>query len=154
MARPRSPAPSSAPRRITTYPYCDDTSTECPLAILGTGTASTTTPRPFWITLASTENQRSGQLFYGLGQTGVPFLGGTLCVQPPLVRTPVQGSGGSTLPTEDCSGSFAFDFNAWIQAGGSVVAAGQRIDAQYWVRDPSAAQGASLSNGLDFLVLP
>ena len=58
-----------------------------------------------------------GALFYARIYA-VPWLGGTLCVQPPLRRTQALGSGGNAAPANDCSGVYAFDMNAWVQAGG------------------------------------
>ncbi len=76
----------------------------CTPAIVFTGYASMTLNQPFQISCSDVLNDRSGLLFYGFGQNAALFQGGFLCVQPPIVRTSVQNSGGGTgLPS--CLGS-------------------------------------------------
>jgi hypothetical protein len=70
-------------------------------------------------------------------------------------RTPAQNSGGSTLPTIDCSGSYSyFLLHACMSAQG--VTAVPTVYVQYYGRDPFIIDGtgASLSNGLVFTVCP
>ena len=101
-------------------------------------------------------NNRNGLLFYGYGPNNVPFLGGTLCVAPPLRRTAVQNSGGNP-PPNDCSGTFSFDFNQQIQSGvDPFLVAGGQANAQYWSRDPLIpdGSGASLSDAVGFEICP
>ena len=86
------------------------------------------------------------------GRAAVPFLGGTLCVLPPLQRTPIQTSGGNP-PPDDCSGAYLFDFNAWAQGGADPsLVPGQPVDAQFWMRDPAHPDGTgvALSDGIEF----
>ena len=140
---------------ITAYPYCVDSSPTCPLVIYGIGFASPTNAAPFQIDVPATTNNVLGQLFYGFEQAQLPFAGGTLCVTPPLQRTSVQATGGTPPPAVDCSGRLSFDFNELFDAAGQTpLVPGERVNAQYWMRDPSAAQGVALSNALDFLILP
>ena len=70
-------------------------------------------------------------------------------------RTPGQFSGGSASGT-DCTGTFSFDFNAWIQTGNDplIAVAGQQVDAQYWSRDNAASFGSSLTDAVQFAVCP
>jgi hypothetical protein len=85
----------------------------------------------------------------------VPFQDGFMCVASPIVRTPLQHSGGSALPVADCSGSYAFDFNAWIQGGNDpLLAVGQQVAAQYWSRDPASPSTTGLTDAVTFHVLP
>ena len=118
----------------------------------GTGYASNVNPNPFLIQATQVLENKNGLLFYGLNGSRVfPFLGGTLCVQPPLRRTTIQfaGSDGSV-----CGGLFSMDFNAWIQSGvDPLLTAGQEVHAQYWSRDPMAGFGSGLTDGLRFNVL-
>ena len=95
-------------------------------------------------------NNKPGLLFYGLqGPATLPFLGGTLCVQPPLARTPVQSSGGNPLP-DDCSGTYAFDFNALIQSGDApLLVPGATANAQWYQRDPDDPFAAGVSDALE-----
>jgi hypothetical protein len=70
-------------------------------------------------------------------------------------RTPPLSSGGSALPADDCSGSFAIDFNAWIQSGvDPLLIAGAEVDAQHWSRDPSSPSTTGLSDAIHFRVRP
>lgn len=92
-------------------------------------------------------------MFYGYAAAAAPFQGGTLCVQPPTQRTPVQGAGGASSPTNDCSGSYSIDFNASIQSGvDPLCVAGQAIFAQYWFRDPQSPSTTGLTNGLSLVI--
>ena len=100
-------------------------------------------------------NQKAGLLFYGLnGPAAIPLQGGTLCVKPPFTRTPVQTSNGNP-PPDDCSGSFAFDFNALIQAGGNPgLVVGAQVQCQYWYRDPQSPSTTGLTDALVFWICP
>jgi len=104
-------------------------------------------------TLEATQivNQKAGLLFYSLhGRQDVPFGGGRLLVVPPLRRTPPLDSGGA-LAGADCSGSFHFDFNAWIASGADpALLPGATVDAQYWYRDPAAMRAIGLTAGAHF----
>jgi hypothetical protein len=118
------------------------------------GTPSASKPTGFEITLANSRNQRTGILFYGTTSPHAqPWSGGTLCVQPPLRRTPLQMSGGNPPPADDCSGTFSFDFNAWYPNDPALFA-GARVFAQYLSRDPSPTSLVNLSDALDFYVEP
>lgn len=95
-------------------------------------------------------SQKNGLLFWGFGQAAAPFQGGTLCVQPPTIRTPLTSSGGS--PTgADCTGSWAFTFDTPYYQQWSVDP-GETIFAQFWGRDPQSASTTTLSNALRFTV--
>jgi hypothetical protein len=52
----------------------------------------------------------SGDLF---GAAAVPFQGGFLCVQPPVVRTAGQDAGGQAA----CTGACQVDFDAYVLLG-------------------------------------
>ena len=71
-----------------------------------------------------------GLVFHGSGQASIPFAGGTLLVQPPLVRLPVvtlDGSGAASIPVPLAS--------AWV---------GQTRDFQFWFRDPTHPDGTGV----------
>lgn len=127
---------------------------DCTPEIAYSGSASATSGTPFDISAAPLLNNKSGLLFYGYGAGFMPFFDGTLCATAPFVRTTVQNSGGNpTLP--DCSGSFAFDFNAYVQSGADPnLGPGSTVSAQFWYRDPTAPQPAGLSNAVFFSVGP
>ena len=125
----------------------------CAPIIGSSGTPGLADAQPFFVTATDVISNKNGLLFYGLsGPSNAPFLGGTLCVQPPLRRTTAQNSGGSP-PPDDCSGSYAFDFDAWFQSGADpLLVPGTVLDAQYWMRDPADPFGVALSGGLEFAV--
>ena len=99
-------------------------------------------------------NNKSGLLFYGFAAGTAPFQGGTLCITPPVSRTPGQTSGGS--PTGiDCSGAYSYDMNARIQSGIDVnLVQGAAVYCQYWSRDPASASTTGLTNALAFTICP
>ena len=112
----------------------------------------------FEVSAGDVLNQTAGLLFYSTsGALAMPFQGGWLCVQPPLGRTPVQHSGGSSGPPADCSGSFALDFNRWISLGPDpALVPGQVVWTQYYARDPGfpSASAVQLTNALRFEIQP
>ncbi|MDP1795387.1 MAG: hypothetical protein Q8K63_14710 [Acidimicrobiales bacterium] len=128
----------------------------CVPQIAAQGTPSASSSSGFTISLSNTRNRQFGLLFYGTnGRCSLPWNGGTLCVQPPLARTPVQNSGGSAAPTTDCSGAFAFDFNRWTAAGRDpALFAGQHVRAQYYSRDPGASFQLNVSDAIEFRLEP
>jgi len=95
-------------------------------------------------------NNKSGLLFWGFAPTAAPFQGGTLCVQPPTLRTAVQLSGGSPSGA-DCSGAFSFAFDSSFLASAN-LAVDDVVYCQYWSRDPASASTTSLSNAAQFRV--
>jgi hypothetical protein len=99
-------------------------------------------------------DNKFGLFFYGkMGQQAVPFQGGTLCANAPLVRTALQNSGG----TAPCGGMFSMDFNMYIAGGKDPgLVAGATVDGQYWSRDPGFAppNNTSLTDALHFVICP
>ena len=147
-------------RLYTTYlpptAYCTAklNSLGCLPTITATGSPSMTASTPLRIGATSTLNQKSGLLFWGRAGGAVPYYGGTLCVQPPVSRTPIQQSGGNAS-LADCSGTFAFDFTqSYMNLKG--LTSGDTVYAQWWSRDPgfSGSQAISLSNALEFDITP
>ena len=135
----------------TTYCIAQPNSAGCSPAILWSGTPSASQPVPFLVRAFQITPQVLGLAFYGYAANQSPFLGGTLCVAPPIRRTSLQPSGGSTT----CSGTFGADFNVLIQSGADpALVAGATVHAQYWSRDPGTATGSNLSNALRFTICP
>jgi hypothetical protein len=95
-------------------------------------------------------SQKNGLMFWGFAPASAPFQGGTMCVQPPLVRTPLASSGGSASGA-DCTGAYAFTFTAPYYTQWSVDP-GEVIHAQFWMRDPQSPTTTGLSNALKFTV--
>ena len=72
----------------------------------------------------------------------------------PTKRTPLQDSGGNP-PPNDCSGVYAYDFNARIQSGVDAnLTAGATVFAQYWSRDPGDPYTTGLTDAVSFTIQP
>ena len=138
-----------------TYCTAKVNSLGCTPVIGFSGAPSASGAGPFDITATQVVSSKNGVFFYGLsGSSGTPFQGGWLCAQPPLKRTPVQSSGGSPPPS-DCSGTFVFDFNSWMQGGSDPnLATGVQVNGQYWYRDPASPSTTGLTNAIEFKVCP
>jgi hypothetical protein len=120
------------------------------------GTPSASSTSGFRISVRNVRNQQNGMLLYGTnGRAAIPWLGGTLCVQPPLRRTPLVNSRGSAAPASDCSGVLLRDFNTWtFGAGDPALFPGQHVRAQFYSRDPGAVQNLNLSDAVEFYLEP
>jgi hypothetical protein len=135
----------------TSFCIAQPNSAGCSPAMLWKGVPSVSQPLQFLVRAFQIVPQVPGLCFYGYGATELPVLGGTLCVTPPIRRTPAQPSGGSA----GCTGSFTVDFNVWIQSGiDPGLVAGATAYAQYWSRDPASATGSSLTNAVRFTICP
>ena len=114
----------------------------------GPGSNPTSGAGDFVVTADTVEPQRPGLFFYGLaGPADAPFLGGTLCVNPPLGRTPPQFSGGTV--SFACDGTFALVLN---DGTSPYDAPGNKVWVQAWYRDPlngPGSLGTALSNALE-----
>jgi hypothetical protein len=120
------------------------------------GMPSASSAEPFLATASKVLNNKPGLLFYGTAQDSQLFQGGLLCVQAPIQRTGLQMSDGNP-PPEDCSGSYAFDFNALIQSGSDpALVQGAQVFCQYWYRDPGDPNGfgSGLTDALRFTICP
>lgn len=136
--------------------YCTakTNSNGCVPTICSTGRASLSNASQLRITAHRVLNLKSGLFFWGLAPQAAPFGGGIRCVAYPVVRTAIQPSGGNTT-TNDCSGSFQFDFSAsYIAASG--LALGAHVYGQWWYRDPflPIPTNVGLSDGLEFVIEP
>ncbi|MBI5434335.1 MAG: choice-of-anchor B family protein [Planctomycetes bacterium] len=139
----------------TTYCQGKANSQGCVPAIGSTGSPSASSAAPFAVTASNFLNQKLGLLFYGTSAASGPFHGGTLCVKSPFTRTALQSSGGTSVPTVDCTGMYSFDFNAYLQSGADpALQAATHVRCQYWSRDPNDPAGFfdSLSNALWFSI--
>jgi hypothetical protein len=137
-----------------TYCTAKTNSQGCVPAVGFSGSASTSSSSPFTISATNVLNLKSGLLFYGSGSNAAPFQGGTLCVQTPVRRTPIQSSNGNP-PPEDCSGAYSLDFNALIQSSADpLLVPGARCFAQFWSRDPASPSTTGLTDALSFWICP
>ncbi|MBI5431606.1 MAG: PQQ-dependent sugar dehydrogenase [Planctomycetes bacterium] len=124
----------------------------CSPSIAFTGVPKVGSTIPFDISASQMLNKKSGLLFYGLQPNGGSFQGGHLCAKLPITRTAVQNSNGSSTGT-DCTGTYTFDFNAWINGGSDPsLLAGTAVYAQYWARDPADTFTTSLTDAVSFTI--
>jgi hypothetical protein len=105
----------------------------------------------FHIRATNVINNRSGLFFWGTAPNAGPFLGGTLCVAQPVVRTGVQSSGGSPTGINCNTGAYDYHFTQ-AYAAQAGIQLGTDYYGQYWMRDPQNLDGtgAALSNGINF----
>lgn len=132
--------------------YCTakQTSLGCLPSVGVSGTPGLGDGVPLSIDAASVPPIKNGLLFYGLnGPAASVFQGGLLCTKPPLRRTTIQTSGPGA-PPDPCSGTYAFDLDAWIVSGSDpALGPGVRMNVQYWFRDPGDGFGVGLSDAAE-----
>lgn len=146
----------AAPPSGNTQVYCTAklNSLACLPAMGWSGTPSVSSSLPFELFADQVISNKPGLLFYGFGPFALPFQGGTLCVQPPVKRTPPTTSGGNP-PPNDCSGRMSFDLNAWIAAGSDpALTSGTLTYAQFWTRDPGSPSGTGFTDAIEFVIVP
>ena len=141
----------------TTNPrnYCQGkvNSQGCTPMVSWSGTPTLTGGDDLMLMATNKINQQVGVLFWGGDETNMPFQGGILCINSPVVRSPLLDSGGSLLPTIDCTGVLTFHFSHFYMQQ-NLVGAGDLIYGQFWSRDPLDPQGIGLSDAVMFAVLP
>ena len=115
---------------------------------------SLTGPDDFHVTASDVLNNKYGIMIWSHGPNSLPFMGGILCLAPPIIRTPVQVSGGNP-PPPDCSGSYSYHFSQAYMSSW-LLTPGTKLYAQYWSRDPGFAppNNVGLTDGLEFVVGP
>jgi hypothetical protein len=103
-------------------------------------------------------NNYPGLLMYGVsGRAALPFSGGTMCIAPPVRRSPVTVSQSFPI-TGLCVGMISMNMTAFAHGliGGSplpqLLIPGTTVDCQFWLRD--AFGGTQLSNALEYVVAP
>jgi hypothetical protein len=136
--------------------YCTNltSSLGCEPTIWSRGTPALT-GGTFRLNAQAVHNEHNGLLFWGLQSASAPFLGGVRCVSQVQARLPSNSAGNSTalFGVTDCSGTLRNDFKSpYMNSVG--LTAGQTVYAQYWFPDAGAAQGAGLTDALQFTVLP
>ena len=162
-----SPNSATKPRELYVYrlrveapaSYCTagTTASGCRATVSASGTPSASAASGFDVSVAGSEGQKDGVIYFGTsGAQAAPWGNGSSfqCVVPPVVRTGTQAGTGSPGA---CDGSFALDFNAWMAANpGKAPGSGSTVHLQAWFRDPgnTSNQSTSLSDALRFSVCP
>lgn len=102
----------------------------------------------YQVTCSNVQGFKNGLLIASIsGPAAIPFVGGTLCINPPLKRGTLMNSGGTTPFT--CDGSYATTVNSGLVIPfGLDAGPGNSAWYQYWYRDPQDAFGSALSNAL------
>jgi hypothetical protein len=143
-------------------------------AIQDSGASSASAASGFTLSAGPARSCRSGILLYNTAQlgAGIPFQGGTLCVEAMGLRRAGPMNSMGTPGNAFCDGRFALDMNAFAQnlwvvpdcagapaglppnvAAGYLATPGQAVFTQIWGRD-SVATGSFLSNGVQYVVGP
>jgi len=124
----------------------------CTPQVATQGVPSLSIADSFYVTASQVLNNKSGILFWGTASNSAPFKGGTMCVQTPVKRTPIQSSNGNASGT-DCSGTYSFHFShAYMASKG--LNAGTSVYAEYWSRDVASSFGVGLTDAAAFDVVP
>ncbi|MCK6445282.1 MAG: hypothetical protein L6Q99_02725 [Planctomycetes bacterium] len=138
---------------IAVYCTAKVNSQGCTPTIASAGTPSFSGPDDFFIDATSVLNYRAGMLIWSRAPAALPFMGGTLCVAPPVKRTTLQDSAGNP-GAEDCSGSYSFHMSQSYMDE-HAFGVGETIFVQYWSRDPlSSSFPAGLTDALSFSRCP
>ncbi len=138
----------------TTYCTPKPTSLGCTPVVVWTGAPSLTGADDFHLIAAPVLNQKFGLYVWGSAAKAAPFVGGTLCIEPPFVRGPGLASGGNPSGN-DCTGTFNWHFSqAYMALKG--LTAGDILYAQAWGRDPGYAppNNSQLSDAIVFRIEP
>ncbi len=133
----------------------------CAATLTFSGGSSVAATSGFVVSAADERNQQNGLFFYSAnGAASAPFQGGYMCMLAPLNRAPLDNSGGSASPADDCSGVYSLDVNAYAHglAGGlpapALLVAGTSFSIEVWSRDPGASFNTNVSSALAWTVLP
>ncbi len=137
-------------------PYCTakTNSLGCLPLIGWSGTPSLSGPGDFAVSGSELLSKSVGIVIWAHAPDAKPFLGGFLCLAPPVIRGPPIQTGGNPPPI-DCSGALSMALTpAFMSQQGWV--AGTPVHVQIWSRDPLHPDGttSSLSAALAFLVCP
>lgn len=127
----------------------------CTVSLHASGQATLTGPDNLVIHAPAVINKRFGLMFWGQGTNSTPWLGGTLCVAPPLHRMGVHFSGGPGPAGTNCNGHID-QFMSQNLMSNNGFQAGDVISVQLWYRDPGHPDGTgvAMSNALSFTVCP
>jgi subtilisin-like proprotein convertase family protein len=142
------------PGPVTYCPPRGPTAGGCLPQISATGNPDVAHSNTCIVDVTSLDGQRAGIIFYGLTANNLSWCAGgvgnsRLCVKSPLVRTPVQNTGGTL---GGCDGSMSLDWNAFQLANpgalGNPWSAGSDAFLQGWFRSPMDCKTTFLSEAL------
>jgi Tol biopolymer transport system component len=139
---------------VSVYCSAKQNSIGCVPVISSTGLPTVAGTDDFFVTAINVLTNKAGVFFWGASPASIAFEGGTLCVHPPLARSPLLNSGaeGSTPP---CDGRYAFHFSqAYVASKG--LSAGTTLFGQFWSRDPgfTAPNNVGLTDAVMFTLAP
>jgi hypothetical protein len=145
--------PSCCASGPVTYCAAKVNSLGCTPTIGFSGAPSLSGPDNFYVTAANVLSEKTGMLLWSREANAVPFVGGTLCVRQPIVRTQHQFSGGGS--TTSCNGTFSFHFSQAFMTQNQ-IGASDTLHTQYWYRDPGfpLTFNVGLTQGLKFSPCP
>ena len=109
------------------------------------GTGGLTGPDDFVFSAGAMTPNQFAIFIWSFGAAETPFFGGSLCVEPPIVRTDITPTSGA--------GDASFFFSQAYMVSRNLVAY-DALYGQWWFRDPNAAQGVGLTAGLAFAIFP
>ena len=134
----------------------------CLPTIEGVGYPAPSAAFGFKVVAKNVRSNRFGILIVSTGgRSAIPFQGGTLCVALPVSRAVIANSGGSHPPTQDCSGVWVADFNAYLFGpnpprtllrDNKFPPVGTQYNVQWWGRDVFGSP--ALTQGLEFSLCP
>jgi hypothetical protein len=139
--------------------YCTagTSSSGCRATIQVSGRARANSHKGCMVWGLTAEGNEDGVLFYGAsGRQARPWGNGssTLCVAPPLHRSPVLFGGGSS---GNCESAYLIDLNAeWSTPPSKSPNAGTSVQLQFWYRDPNSTSNvaSNLSDAIELIVAP
>ncbi|HUR28334.1 MAG TPA: calcium-binding protein [Planctomycetota bacterium] len=129
-------------------------SSGCTPSIGTSGAPLLSGPDAFRVTATNVLDGKVGILLWGQASAATPFLGGTLCIAPPIKRFGSQLAAGAGLALP-CGGTYSFAFDQ-AYAASQGLQAGQMLFAQIWSRDNgfSAPDNAGLTDALQLTICP
>jgi hypothetical protein len=125
----------------------------CAADVWASGGLSSSAGTPCWFAAGQLFNQRNAMPLWSRTAGNTPFGGSTLLLGPPLRRTILLSTGGSTHGP-DCSGTLLHDWNAYFFTNPSDLSPGEFLFAQYWIRDPGLQGSTYLTRAVRYLVQP
>lgn len=149
-------APSTAGPACATYCTAGISTNGCQATMSCAGTPSAAALSGFVLTTSGIEGQKNSLMRFSMsGQIAVPWTASSssfLCIKAPHQKMgPVQNSGGNSGA---CDGSIQVDFLVWASSHGWPLPIGQDFYVQTFYKDPPAPKSISLSDALQFTIVP